>query len=172
MAESDTTGEGPKKFDVILMRVFYIEAILFMSAATALGIYVYPTISRLMNLSLKLEKVGDIGALVDDQVARVEGKLKGVADRVSGRVDDLSGKLSGVSGRLDGQLDEVDERISGVTSRLEGQVGGVEKRIDEMLKNIEERLRNILKFKLGGTPGAGESAPGTPALTHTALQPR
>ena len=172
MAEADRDSETPTKIDVILMRVFYIEAILFMSAVMALGIYIYPTISRLMDLSLKLEKVGDIGALVDEQVARVEGKLKGVADRVSGQVDELDGKLSGVTGRLGGQLDDVDKRISGVTSRLEGQAGGVEKRIDEMLKNIEERLRNILKFKLGSTRGARESTPDRSTLTHTAAQPR
>ncbi|MHC5054396.1 MAG: hypothetical protein ACYTKD_06735 [Planctomycetota bacterium] len=160
MAEADGGAEASKKLDTILMRVFYIEAIIFMAGVTALGIYVYPTITRLMDLSLKLGKIGDIGALVDDQIARVEGKLKGVTDRVSGRVDELGGKLEGVSGRLSGQLDDVDKRISGVTSRLDGQVTDVEKRLDNMFKGLEERLRDLFKLKFGGVgPGRTGDTP-------------
>jgi len=136
MSPSEKGPETPRRIDILLMRVFYVEAILLMTGMVALGIYLYPTIMRFVELSFKFEEVGDIGALVDDQVARVEGKLMGV------------------TGRLDKQLSEVDTRISGVTSRLEEQVTGVEKRLDGMFKGLEDRLRNILKFKIGKSGGA------------------
>jgi len=162
MSEAEKRPDAPRGIDILLTRVFYIEAILFMTGAVALGIYLYPTIMRFVDLSLKFGEVGDIGALVDDQIARVEGKLKGVTDRAEGRVDELDGKLAGVTGRLDKQLDGIDKRISGLTSRLEEQVTGVEKRLDGMFKGLEDKLRNILKFKIGesgGPPARAAAAP-------------
>ena len=140
MAETGEVTKTQRGIDVLLMRVFYIEAILFMAGIVALGAYLYPTIARLVEISYKLEEIGDIGALVDAQVARVEGKLDGVTDRVSGRVDELDGKLSGFTGRLD------------------AQVTRVETRVDSLLKGIEDRLRDIFKFKLGAADGSGRPA--------------
>jgi len=163
MSQGDERSAGPKGIDLLLMRAFYIEAILFMTGAIALGVYLYPTIMRLVDLSFKFEEIGDIGALVDDQVARVEGKLKGVTDIVEGRVDQLDGRLAGVTGRLDKQLDGIDKRVSGITSRLENQVTGVEKRLDGMFKGLEDRLRNILKFKIGESGDLPPRTAGAPS---------
>jgi chromosome segregation ATPase len=125
-----------------------------MAGVMLLGVYLYPTIMRFVDLSFRLEKLGDIGAFVDEQVARVEGQLKGVTERVEARVDELGGKLEGVSGRLNGQLNNIDKRVAGITSRLDGQITNVEERLDNMFETIEEKLRSLFKLKLGQTDGA------------------